>query len=87
MMPIGRKPQEGNGEELGDGDLGSPSGPIVLSQHRNQEKVSQSHPPISKASGSSQLGIWPDVKKKGHCKNFLVGGSGLSFLLGGGCFI
>lgn len=69
MMPIGRKPQEGNGEELRDGDLGSQSRLIVLSQHRNQEKVSQSRPPISKSSGSSQLGIWPVVKKKGHCKN------------------
>lgn len=41
----------------------------------------------SKGSRISQLGIWPDVKKEGHCKKSLLGGSGLSFLLEGGCFI
>lgn len=46
MMLIGRKPQEGNGEDLGGGDVGSQSRPIVLSQHKNQGKVSQSHPHI-----------------------------------------
>lgn len=43
--------------------------------------------PKSKASGSLQLGIWPDIRKRGHCKKSLVGGSGLHFLLEGGYYI
>lgn len=86
-MLKGRKSQEVKGEELGDEDLGSQSRPIVLSQHRNQEKVSQSHPYIKGFFWLSQLVIWLNVKAKGRCKNSLVGGSGLSFLLEGGCFI
>lgn len=66
-MLIGRKSQEGNGEDLGVGDVGSQSRPIVLSQHKNQEKVSQSHPHI-KASDSSQLGICLMLRKRDIAK-------------------
>lgn len=60
---------------------------IGLSQHRNLEKVPQGHPPI-KGFWLFAAGHSARHEEKGtQQKQSLVGGSGLSFLLEGGCYI
>lgn len=60
--------------------------PTGLSEHRSQEVCHRAIPKL-KPSGSLQPGIQSDMKSRGHCERFLVGGSDLHFLLSGGCFI